>query len=182
MTISKIISKLKHLDFADYGLLLETVCYVSLAKAAVHLCPFRILTSFLGQQNTPPPTTSHHNAAVPTASSQQEQPHHAKAKPTSCSSNITDTHLRRISWAIRNTSRYLPWPNPCLVQAIAGQWILRWRGIESSIYLGVSHKPNSEIQAHAWLQSGAYIITGDQNIEPFTTLLVFTQAARSQIQ
>lgn len=62
--------------------------------------------------------------------------------------------LKDIKWALRNADRLAFWKNRCLVQSIAGRWMLQRRGIGSRIYFGVRHDSNRKITAHAWLKVG----------------------------
>ena len=64
----------------------------------------------------------------------------------------------RIRWAVETAARHLPWKPVCLPQAVAAQWMLRRRGIASTLYLGID--PASGYDAHAWVRAGSIIVTG----------------------
>ena len=78
--------------------------------------------------------------------------------------------LARISYVIPRISDRLPWRSDCLVQAIAGQNWLTAMGASSEIQIGVENPEDGEFGAHAWLVSGARIVTGGE-IERYHLLL-----------
>ena len=61
--------------------------------------------------------------------------------------------LGHIKWALYNADRLSFWKNRCLVQSIAGRFMLQRRGIRSTVYFGVRHDKNKKIIAHAWLKT-----------------------------
>ncbi len=76
-----------------------------------------------------------------------------------------------IRWAIHATARRLPWHPVCLPQALTAQWMLRRRGITSTLYLGVD--PGSRYDAHAWVRAGALIVTGGPRRPEFVVVSTF---------
>ena len=64
--------------------------------------------------------------------------------------------LSQIKWALYNADRLSLWKNRCLVQSIAGRWMLQRRGIASQLSFGVKHDDNKEIIAHVWLLAGDF--------------------------
>jgi hypothetical protein len=70
----------------------------------------------------------------------------------------------QVSWAVQCAARHVPLGFVCLPQAIAGQRMLRRRGVGSTLYLGVASdraKPEA-ITAHAWLRAGDKIVSGER--------------------
>jgi hypothetical protein len=67
--------------------------------------------------------------------------------------------VQSVRWAIAAAARHLPWQPVCLPQAVAAQWMLRRRGIASTLYFGIA--PGPEYQAHAWVRAGRVIVTGE---------------------
>ncbi len=67
--------------------------------------------------------------------------------------------LPAISRAIRRASRKTIFNSTCLVKALAARWILRSRGIESTLFFGVAPGTSQKIAAHAWLESHKLEIT-----------------------
>ena len=51
----------------------------------------------------------------------------------------------------------------CLEKALAGKWMLRRRGIASTMYVGMARK-GSEFIAHAWLVGEGQTLTGAGNL------------------
>lgn len=65
-----------------------------------------------------------------------------------------------IAFAIPRVARRLPWRADCLVQALAGQAMLRRRGIAGTIAIGTGRHPDGSFAAHAWLVCGDQVILG----------------------
>ena len=82
--------------------------------------------------------------------------------------------LRRIAWSLTAVSRYTPWESKCLVQAIVGKILLRHRHLPNTLYLGVCKDKDNNLQAHAWLRSGSYTITGGWAKDNFTVVSMFS--------
>ncbi|GBF33820.1 hypothetical protein DCCM_2931 [Desulfocucumis palustris] len=76
----------------------------------------------------------------------------------------------RIGRVVETVSRYTPWESKCLVQAIVGKIMLRRRGINNTLYLGVGRDEGKSLVAHAWLRCGEMIITGSQGRERFAAV------------
>ena len=61
---------------------------------------------------------------------------------------------RRITWAVQRVSGFTPWKSNCFPQAITAQYLLRRRGIPSTLYLGALLDGDKGLKAHAWLRCG----------------------------
>ena len=75
--------------------------------------------------------------------------------------------LEQIRKAVRRASGILPFKNKCLVSSLAARCMLRRRGIESTVYLGVNIEDMGEILAHAWINSDQFEVverSGNYNI------------------
>lgn len=95
----------------------------------------------------------------------------------------TDTHkiiLNHVHDAISIMSNHTFWDSKCLVKAIAGMRMLQRRQIESTLYLGTTKDENGKMIAHAWLRSGAFIVTGAEGMEHFTVVGTFAQTITVQ--
>jgi len=79
-----------------------------------------------------------------------------------------DSVLPDIRWALRNAGRLALWKNKCLVQSIAGRWMLQRRGINARILFVIKHDDNKHVKAHACLKSDDFWVT--DTIEGFETL------------
>lgn len=129
-------------------MLIEAAVWLGLARLAIAALPFRWLSPYLGQQQWESPSTE---------AADQREP------------------VRRISWAVTTTSRHAPWQSTCLAQAIAAKMMLQHRGICSTLYLGVVKDGAEGLMAHAWLRSGATILTGEAGWERFTVVSTFAE-------
>lgn len=77
---------------------------------------------------------------------------------------------RRAANRVVSAARRLPWHSTCLVQAVAGTFLLAVRGIRGSkIRLGV-RKGENGLEAHAWLLLGDTILLGGREAANFVAL------------
>jgi hypothetical protein len=83
-----------------------------------------------------------------------------------------ETDIAKISWAVETAGRIVPTGGNCLVRAIAGREMLARRGISSRIRLGVAKNSPDLLRAHAWLESGDRIITGEGEHRNYAALPV----------
>ena len=84
--------------------------------------------------------------------------------------------LQRVAWAISVVSRHLPWTSTCLMRAMAGQWMLRRRGVHGTVQIGVTRDVVSgEMLAHAWLRSGGRVLLGAELSQGYTAVASFTR-------
>jgi Transglutaminase-like superfamily len=77
--------------------------------------------------------------------------------------------VARVGWAVTRASRWVP-SATCLVQALAGQVLLRRRGHLASVRIGVARGERvggqrrrgetTPVRAHAWLESGDIVVVG----------------------
>lgn len=80
---------------------------------------------------------------------------------------------KTVGWAVNTMSRHTLWESKCLVQAMTAKYMLRRRGVKSTLYLGVARDENQEMIAHAWLRSGGRIVTGARTKEKFVAVSSF---------
>jgi len=115
----------------DQRALAEAVALCTLAGVLLRLVQFRRLAPRLGRHmaESPPAFDEAHRGQV-----------------------------TRVSWAVAAAARHLPWRPVCLPQAVTAQWMLRRRGIPSTLYLGAD--PAREYDAHAWVRAGTAVVTG----------------------
>lgn len=66
----------------------------------------------------------------------------------------------RISRYVNNIADRTPWQSKCLVRARVAQYLIKRKGIESTLYLGVSKDEEGNMVAHAWVRSGNIYVTG----------------------
>ena len=68
--------------------------------------------------------------------------------------------FENMKWGINLVSEKMPWNKKCFAMAATAKIMLRYRGINSTLYLGLSKKENQRLGAHAWLRAGNFYITG----------------------
>ena len=130
-------------------LFLEAYIMLAFMRAAILTISFKRLTRFL----------HHSKDTIRPSALTGEQLHTAKC----------------IGKAINQAMGNTPWKSACLAQALTAQRMLKKRDISGVFYLGVKKDKNAEekMAAHAWLQCGESIITGEKGHEAFTILSVF---------
>ena len=82
-----------------------------------------------------------------------------------------------VGWAVEAMGRRVPWDGRCLAQALAATSMLRRRGIEGTVALGVCDGKSSEFEAHAWVRVGSSIVTGGAEHKRFKAFTTFSRAA-----
>lgn len=139
-------SRLRRLASRDGARAVEAVAYLALARAAVVALPFPVLARRLGVRWA-------------------ETPAVASDDPASY----------RVGWAVAAAARRVPWRSECLEQAVAAKVMLRRRGIDSTLYLGVARDP---FEAHAWLRVGTLHVTGGQDVARYAVVASFAGVDR----
>ncbi|MBN1892588.1 MAG: lasso peptide biosynthesis B2 protein [Clostridiales bacterium] len=81
--------------------------------------------------------------------------------------------IYRISWAVRAAADHTPWASKCLVQVMTAKRMMKKRGIESTVYLGLKKKDGKDMAAHAWIRSGDVYLTGVKGKRTFTVVSVY---------
>jgi len=75
-----------------------------------------------------------------------------------------------LAWAIQTASMGVPRAT-CLAQALALQVLLRRRGIDCRLRLGVAHDATAGLVAHAWLESEGRVLIGNQELSRYSPLV-----------
>jgi hypothetical protein len=128
-----LIQKFLRRSLPDRLMLIEALLWLCWARLLLVAVPFRWIAPHLGRQA----------AESPMSTSEQERP-----------------VVQRISWAVQAVERHAPLAFVCLPQAMAAKWMLRRRGLQSTLYLGLRHGEKAGLAAHAWLRVGGRILTG----------------------
>ncbi|HEV2674715.1 MAG TPA: lasso peptide biosynthesis B2 protein [Aliidongia sp.] len=68
--------------------------------------------------------------------------------------------IRRIAGVVTVAARHTFFRAACLQQALAVQYMLRRRGVETVLNFGVSHDVGGALAAHAWVTDGDAIVIG----------------------
>ncbi len=82
-----------------------------------------------------------------------------------------------IKTAVARAAAHTPWKSACLVQSFTAQRMLKHRGISGLLHIGVMKETNiskNNFQAHAWIQCGSIIITGEPGHEDFRIISTFS--------
>lgn len=65
--------------------------------------------------------------------------------------------VARVTHAVAQISRFIP-DASCLTQTISCQAILSWKGIPSTITMGLKKEGAASLKAHAWLSWNAQVV------------------------
>ena len=139
-----------HLPGMEKRLTIKAFSGLVLARLALLLLPFRLISPWLGQLME---TTS------PTCSALEKE------------------RSIRVASAIRRASRYVPINCTCLVQAITGSVMLDSEGIPSTLYLGVK-RLEAGLTTHAWLRCGDLYLTGGPEQKDFVAVATFAKSRK----
>jgi hypothetical protein len=134
------------LPITEQQIIIKAFFLLSIIRLGMWLVPFRTLHKTLGRLY-PSPVTSKAQSPSP------EQVQSAK----------------KISWAVRASSRYVP-SATCLVQALTLQCLLSRAGIHSDLAIGVARGDESGIAAHAWLEIDGTVIIGGEERDRYTRM------------
>ena len=81
---------------------------------------------------------------------------------------------RKAARVVRRVARHVPFPAVCLPQAMALQWMLRRRGVESRLVLGARRGARRQgLDFHAWLIVGGECVIGWGEVETYAPLPPF---------
>jgi hypothetical protein len=146
------------LRWSDRLLLLESLGTLAAARLVIKLSPKKNLVSRVGGARVEPAdlamTGGTWAGAAPPGRGQAE----------------------RIGAMLERAARVTLWRSMCLEKALAGKWMLRRRGIASTMYVGMARR-GPEFVAHAWLVGDGHILTGGGNT-PYATLAAFHEPGR----
>ena len=129
-------------------LLLEAVALLGIARLTTLILPFKWIAGSLGRHMI----------------------------ETDAQMSVRESQSARlVGQAVVSASRYTPWESVCLAQAVAGQWMLKRRGIAGTLYLGVAKDETrpKKLTAHAWLRCGSMIVIGRESHRQFTVVAAF---------
>jgi hypothetical protein len=149
MRLRRIVREISCWSWPEWRLVIEAGGYLVAARVAVWFVPFRRLASDLGDKMAESPAEI------------TEAQRSASAK---------------IGWAVRGLGYHLPGMSQCLVQALAATWMLKRRRIPSTLYFGLAKEEDGELKAHAWVRSGAQVLTGAKGRRDFTVVATFAES------
>jgi hypothetical protein len=73
-------------------------------------------------------------------------------------------------------ARRVPFRAKCFEQGLTAQWMLRRRGIASTLFYGIARDRDRALSAHVWVRAGAFDVVGCDNIADFATVAQFPAA------
>lgn len=137
----KKLHKLASLTSSDRQLLFNTIFLLTTIRLGLWLLPFKTLRNLL-----------------------------AKVTQTTSKLPTDAVHVKKIIWAVKVASRYLPGRVKCLARALTTQILLERRGYQAQLRIGVV-KNEKGLEAHAWVESqGRIVIGGLKDLGRYTTL------------
>ncbi len=81
-------------------------------------------------------------------------------------SSLGEPQRKRIIRIVSAMGRRLLGDRPCLIQALALMWLLRRRGEEAQVLIGVKKDATGAFAAHAWVEQDGRVIIGGRK-SPF---------------
>lgn len=145
----KKIKKFSNLESRERWLFIEAYARLGVMRAAILILPFKRLVKSLDHRK---------GAVAPRLESVQMQ------------------MALAIGEAVRRAAGNTPWESACLTQTLTAQRMLKKRGIGGIFHLGATMDAAAEekLKAHAWLQCGRHIITGEAGHEQYAVLSTFS--------
>lgn len=116
---------------------LEAACMLGSARVLLRVLPFRVIMRLAGGVR-------------------------ADQTPAAAHYSTRNAIAAGVGRALRRAESRLPWKSTCLVQALAGRFMLMRRGVASTLVLGVARQ-NGSIQAHAWLVCDGAVCGGAES-------------------
>ena len=85
-------------------------------------------------------------------------------------------NVARIAWAVEAASRRIPGGRTCLIEALTAEVMLRRRGYEPVLHLGIRKQtdPRQPVAGHAWVVCGDRIVIG--TVADLTEYLIMPSA------
>ncbi len=85
---------------------------------------------------------------------------------------------RKVGRIVGKVAHHLPFRVRCLPQAMAGQWMLRRRGVRSTLVFGVrrGQTKDNHLEFHAWLIAGGECVLGGAEVGSYTAFPPFAAA------
>jgi hypothetical protein len=145
---------LARMSWSDRALVVESFGMLAAARVLVKTAPGKRLVSRMGG--------SHVDAADAADAGRRG----------ACSGNAA-----RVGAMVERAARFTWWRSMCLEKALAGKWMLRRRGIGSTMYVGMARQ-GDEFVAHAWLVGEGQTLTGAGKTV-YATLAAFREPRES---
>lgn len=79
----------------------------------------------------------------------------------------SEKQLGSLRLAISRAASRAPFRAKCFEQALAAHWMLRRRGLSSTVHYGLS-SGGEALRAHVWLASGSSVVVGAEAMSEFS--------------
>lgn len=94
-----------------------------------------------------------------------------------CEREIGKNELADLVWAVRASSRRMPFRAKCLERALCLRAMLQRRGVHSTLHYGIRKTVEADLKAHVWLSVGGKTILGGEVSPQFELVAAFPSAA-----
>lgn len=81
-----------------------------------------------------------------------------------------------VRWAVSAAGRFAPWSPVCFQHGLAAHWMLRRRGVPSTLYYGASSDAERGVIAHVWIKSHDVPVIGCEEAGRYAVLATFPAA------
>lgn len=135
--------RLTQVSWRERLLLAEASLLLGLSSLAIRLLPFRRVAQLAGRDRGTPAAPGPEEAVAP------------------------------IRWAVSAAGRFAPWSPVCFQHGLAAHWMLRRRGLASTLYYGASSDPARGLIAHVWIKSGETPVIGCEEAGRYAVLAAF---------
>jgi Transglutaminase-like superfamily len=80
---------------------------------------------------------------------------------------------QRVAWAVTSAARHLPFATTCLIESLAAQAMLRRRGVQCEVRVGVRPRQGRPaLAAHAWVEHDGAVLLGQiDDLSEYAALL-----------
>ncbi len=128
------------LSWSDKALAFESVAMLAAARVLVKITPRNRLAYRMGGTRA--------DGTGP-----------GQVSKSDCGGGTQSSTGARVGRMVERAAKTTWWRSMCLEKALAGKWMLRRRGIPSTMYVGMA-KRGGEFIAHAWLVGEGQTLTG----------------------
>ncbi len=142
-------------------LLWRAVLRLAMASLGLRLFSFRRMQSWIGRKSEIRSQKSEgvDQSAVPQTSGAEAAESDGRTRRSA--PTTTKYSPEELARALQRGSRLVP-GSTCLVQALAGQWLLQGEGYPAQLRIGVSKAEGFE--AHAWVELEGKVLIGDSEV------------------
>jgi hypothetical protein len=145
MSVLSSFRKFRRLSWPDRALLAQSFAWLAIASLAIAVLPFPDI------------------AAIASRGTRRISP----------AGSARQNLVSRIRWAVGAASARVPWRAVCFQQGLAAHLMLRRRGINSVLYYGAAHTPESALAAHVWVRADDLDVVGCELASQYALLATF---------